>query len=285
LIAASLLAGCVVPDPPAPPPPPRLTLHELVAVRRLDAHDAAVRRNAAAKQACERWHAIEADLLRIPYRTLYGARGTPGTAFDEDSGSSFVAWIDKSGANVVVTRSEPETCWPNEDPEVFCPFQCRESVADNCGVLAGLLEEAWGPSQSETWLDSSGTVRATVRAARDCTLEFQSYVRTRAWIAMTATAEIPLALLGEPMEKLPARAEEIDREDDGHRFQWRLAVTGEHVLRAEILAIVNDGRIVRLEVRGDDDEVGGPDELHELVRPFRRVQVSTWADQFELVAE
>jgi hypothetical protein len=286
LLAAILAVGCVAsPEPDPPPPPPRLTMHELVAVRRLDAHDAAVRRNAAAQQACDRWHEALPSVLRVLYRPLYGERAAPGTEFDDDHPLPFQTWTDDVERTVFVTIHADTTCWPNEDPDVFCPFRCVDNVEDNCRVLDDQLVTAWGESESFTWLDREQRIRAAVRADGDCKLMFQSYVPPRAWIATNETAQIPLALLGRSMHELPARAEEVYPYNDDHRFTWPLAVTGEHVLNAHMVAVVNRGRIARFEVDGECDADGGADELHELVRSFRRVHVRTWSAHFELVAE
>jgi hypothetical protein len=282
LALASLVVGCVDPPPPAPPPR-QLTEHELVAVRRLDAHDAAVRHNAEAKQACELWHQVRPNTFGV----LYGdAPATPGRAFELKDNSLFQITWDPEGWIATVADGRDPYCDPKDDAPVFCPFRCTDDAEHDCMWLGWKLREAWGESPSDTWLDRGGTVRAALRRGETCELLFQHYVPPHQWIAMTTTAEIPLALLGRSVKRLPARAEPTYSYDsDVERYQWDLAITGESLMHAHLVALVRAGRITGFEIDGTCDEDGGADELHELVRPFLgrvHVELHTRGDHFEL---
>ncbi|HEY3802175.1 MAG TPA: hypothetical protein VGL61_06180 [Kofleriaceae bacterium] len=280
---------------PAPPSPPiaRPSLKELVAVRRLEAHDAAVRRNAAARRACADSHAARETTLR----PLYSAeRATPGPAFDADSPSPFPILTDEPVGDAIdstaIVADATRTCSDSEDPEVFCPFRCTYEPNDACSDLNARLYRAWGGDADSTWLDASREVRASVRVHWGrCELRFQRYVPGRRWIAMTASAQVPLALLGQPVARLPAYAQSTWQTDEQYdaRYTWPLAVTGVHVLRAELSAFTRDGRIARFDVTGDIDEDGGGDELHELVERLRggpvQIELDTNRQSFELAAQ
>ena len=280
LVVATLVVGCV--DPPRAPPPRRqLTEHELVAIHKLDADDAHARQDALAKKLCDAWH----DVRPGAFGTLYGEDpATPGSAFVAPD-SPFQVWTFQGAHTARVSDGRRTTCWHLEGQDVYCPFACDDDIERDCMALAGQLREAWGESEHDVWVDRTGTVRASVRARSDCELVFQAYVPPREWIAMTATAEVPLALLGRPAKRLMDRADEGYSPDDDRRFERDLAVTGEHLLLAHLIAVVHADRIVRFEVNGECDEDGGADELHELVRPFRgrlNVQLHTAGTRFEL---
>ena len=190
-----------------------------------------------------------------------------------------------------IVADAPMTCSDSDNPEVFCPFRCTYEPSDACSDLNAQLYRAWGGDADSTWLDASREVRASVRVdSGRCELRFQRYVSGRRWIAMTASAEVPLALLGEPVARLPAYAQSTWQTDEAYddRYTWQLAVTGAHVLRAELSAFTRAGRIARFEVTGDLDEDGGADELHDLVERLRggpvQIELHTTGRTFELAA-
>ncbi len=294
------LATAMIPraaDPIEPQPPRQPSLKEQIAVRRLAAHDAAVAHNAAAKLQCERAHVAH----RITFGALYGtAPVTPGPAFGDmrvggewvrTPGQFSIRDVERSfiGNEVIevhatVADGRPPYCDPHDDPDVFCPFHCTDDAVADCGDLAGQLDRVWGPSWEAVWHDHARGVRASVRVTPDCELRFQREVPARAWIARTSTAEIPLALIGASISKLPPYAEESYPDENYHRYTWTLAVTGDHIRDASIEVDTQYERIVRIIVDGTLDEDGGADEIHALVRPFLGPQVTltTATGRFEL---
>jgi hypothetical protein len=289
--------------PASPAPASRFSLKELIAVRRLEAHDAAVRRNAAARAECE----ASNKERRSTFYSLYGLEpATPGPAFGglrvggewvrPEEGLFPIHWeYDERGIYATVADGTEPRCYDNEDPEVFCPFRCAHDEAADCEALESRLREAWGWSDNAVWWDKTKRVRAVVRLQKhphwsgpvDCELRFQESVPARAWIAMSDMTSIPLGLLGKPRSKLPKAAEpEYTSEYGAHAFKWVIPITGAHIMSAEISAIVRNSRIIRLVVAGELDVDGGADEIHELVRPFRDrglyVKLETHGTEYEL---
>lgn len=258
--------------------PPRLTMHELIAIRRLEAHDAAKLRNDKARQVCE----LERAVRPITFGPLYGARpATVGTAFDLEQSwhqaHGFTTRTKRRGDRFVDARAtiatNPSVCGPSEDAEVFCPFRCAPDPRQDCAALSWQLSAAWGWPDMGAWRDRAHRILARVVEDGGCELRFQRYVAPGAWIAMTTTAEIPLALIGESEHRLPAHAGAGTFTEQG----WPLLVTGKHMLEANLDVVVENGRIVGFEVRGEMDEDGGADELHALVgRARRSVHVELW---------
>jgi hypothetical protein len=260
---------------PTPAATTRTSLKELIAVRRLAAHDEAVRRNAEAKQQCTVFN----EKRRETFAALYGTMpATPGTAFGG-------LRVDRDGFRAIEgpfpIREHPDvvyatvadgakpSCEENDDPAVFCPFRCTRDVEADCNALTSSLEQAWGNSEHGVWRDRANRVRAVVRAQQDCELRFQRYVPAAEWIAMNQVAAVPLGLIGQPISKLPELASPAYSPDDDHLYRWEIVVTGAHIMSASIEAHVRHSRIVRIDVTGELDTDGGADEIHELVRPYR----------------
>lgn len=264
--------------------PPRLTMKELIAIRRLEAHDAAKARNDEARKVCE----LERAVRPITFGPLYGEfPATVGTAFDLAQdwhvAHGFTTRTRRRGdqfvdARAVVSKTPPE-CGPSEDPEVFCPFRCAPDPQQDCTSLSWRLSAAWG--SWDLWRDRANRILARVVDNGGCELRFQRYVEPSAWISMTTTAEIPLALIGESEDRLPLHAGAGTFTEHG----WPLLVTGEHMLEANLDVVVENGRIVGFEVRGEMDG-GGVDELYAIVgrylRRSLRVEVWTGGTTFEL---
>ena len=281
---------------PTPSATTRSSLKELIAVRRLAAHDEAVRRNAEAKQQCSFYN----EKRRQTFAPLYGTvAATPGTAFgglrvDRDwfqpsEGAFPIHWEHPNLVYATVADGAQLSCGENDDPAVFCPFRCTRDVEADCDALRSSLERAWGDSEHAVWRDRANRVRAVVRAQAhmftsapaDCELRFQRYVPPDEWIAM------PLALVGRSSSKLPSSATaEYSPRDDEELYRWEIAVTGDHIMSASIEAHIRSSRIVRIDVTGELDTDGGADEIHELVRPYRDrglyVSLETTATSFTL---
>jgi len=267
--------------------PPRLTMNELIAIRRLEVHDAAKVRNDKAREACE----LERAVRLVTFGPLYGSRpATMRTAFDTAEYWQHVGGFELRmeqrdeqlfDARATVTP-QPSQCMPSEDPEVFCPFRCAPDPHQDCMYLSWQLATAWGDSTESVWRDRSTKTLARIVDAESCELRFQRYVERSGWIAMTTTAEIPLALIGESEKRL--------RPDSEHPLAgqagWPLLVTGEHMLEARIDVFIENERIVGFNVWGDMEEDGGADELHEIVRPYLRsalhIELHTRGTTFEL---
>lgn len=266
--------------------PPRLAMKELIAIRRLEAHDAAKARNDKARQVCE----LERAVRPITFGPLYGEfPATVGAAFDLEQSwheaHGFTTHTKRRGDRFVDARvtiaKNPSVCGPSEDPEVFCPFRCAPDPRQDCTALSWQLSAAWGWPDMGAWRDHANQILARVVEDGDCELRFQRYVTPAAWIAMTTTAEVPLALIGEPEARLPYDGYSAF----GGAAGWDLLVTGDSMLEARIDVYVDRGRITGFLVRGKMLE-GGADELHALVRRYSRsalhVELSTLATSFEL---
>jgi hypothetical protein len=286
---------------PVPAATTRTSLKELIAVRRLAAHDEAVRRNAEAKQQCSVFN----EKRRETFASLYGSvPATPGTAFgglrvDRDwfrpiEGAFPIHWEPPNLVYATVADGAKPFCGENDDPAVFCPFRCTRDVDADCDALSSSLERAWGDSVHAVWRDRANRVRAVVRAQphmftsgpADCELRFQRYVPAGEWIAMNNVASVPLGLVGQAKSKLPESASAEYSPDADRLYRWEIAVTGDHIMRAWIDAHIRGSRIVRIDVTGELDPDGGADEIHELVRPYRDrglyVSLETTATSFTL---
>jgi hypothetical protein len=258
---------------------PRLSMREMIAIRRYDVHEAAKARNAKAREVCP----IEQAVRPINYALLYGqAPATIGPAVNALDHS----YTTQRGDEVIETRVSVADsigeCTSMEDPEVFCPFRCWPDPAQVCAQLREQLRTAWGDPVEGVWRDRSRRVLARTVENDNCELRFQSYVEPRAWIAVTETAEIPLALLGEPATRL---GHDERRGERAYLWPWTLRVTGDHMLQAiGDVEIDDQGRIAQFQVTGEV-EYGGLDEVHALVRTYRRgfdVELETHGTRFDL---
>lgn len=264
------------------PLPYKRSLADDIAVRRLRSHEAAVKRNNEAKEACK----LANSTRPVQFAQIYGAR--PATWRPEIVGSEKFDVITRGGelltATARISTKWTPSCEPRDDEAVDCPFVCTQDVDADCWALAVQLTSAWGYAGEKAWRDPATHIRARVRHGWVCMLQFDRYVEPHAWIAMNRTAEVPLGLLGAGVAQLPARALACEGDDacsqyndEIMRYRWPLRVTGDHIGPATIEVSVERGRVVSLIVSGEIDEWDGADELHALVRPFfGRVPLEVW---------
>jgi hypothetical protein len=279
------------------PPEPELGLHaplaikDIIAFRRAVTHGAAVARNRQTEREC-------APIRQARYATLDrlfdATQLRPGVAFgdrylgmelaDDDDrtttesyplasnvdryqiyASGNLGHVDELRA-VVAIHSE-DRCHARGDEAIECPSSCHEEPLEACDALHARLDRAWRHEATAIWRSEFEDIRATlVIEDSSCELVFERHVNTSSWISRSASAEIPIGLLGRPFGWLPRRPypyriEKVDRDT----YEWQAAATGDHIRGMRVQVRVKHGIIVDVRATGvqSDEAV---DELEAITR-------------------
>jgi hypothetical protein len=282
---------------------PTLAINDIVALRRAVSHGAALERNRQVEREC-------APIRRARYTTfdqlVVADRVEPGPAFlerylgqqlgeDDDTSVSesypltatrpperpyqIVARTNHGIVDdlraIVATHIESQ-CHAANDEAIECPPACHEDVLEACDALHARLNRVWGHEPSAIWKSDYTDVRATLEIdSSSCELVFERHVTTTRWMSLSATAEIPVGLLGRSVRWIPRRPYPyaIHRDEDG-TLSWQAAATGEHIRGMRVGLTVSRGIIVGIRATGVQSDMA-VEEIEAITRDLPVVVQNT----------
>lgn len=111
------------------------------------------------------------------------------------------------------------------------------------------IASRWGESADNTWIDPKAQRRAYFDIA-ECRLRIDRYLEVDAWIDNTATAPVPLGIIGEAATAVAQRFGTVATADN---VRWSIPGIGRASGVAYIDVIVERGRVISFDARGFAD--------------------------------